>query len=395
MEDLFVRLQNFLDQEAENFETPEAAIQHFMETYNASLKDGKSDYMMSPKIEAMDLYQLAMEEDDLDKYMKLLKEAHALDPDNLDIQAKIVLEENDDHEAYDILRDLADSYFKAHQKDIRDGDYANVANRPYFRLKRDLTSYYLDELRFVDAESQAKDILKYNKNDNLGIRYILMSLYVQSYQYKKVRSFFKSQAYHRDDDQMVFYLITSLVLEGDFAYARQEIARLAEMNPEIYDFFLEEEFDIQAVEENLPGPMGYRPGSGESLALVFYELLSLYGASDFLYYFIRKTLIEISPQVFKKSRGLDLNLDATLLHFVEEVVAHFKGIQPQYVNKLVASGYVRKEDFEKVTRDEILSLPGIGEVTVQKLEANGIRFKKPSPDKVIQLDHWNKNQAGD
>src|SRR5699024_8964910 len=115
-----------------------------------------------------------------------------------------------------------------------------------------------------------------------GVRYSLMAIYVLSFQPTKARIFFKKDSMYQKDDQMLFYLAVSLILEGDLNYAERIIQKLLEINPTITQFFVTKEFNSLLVYESLPFE-SYQFNSERSLAIAFNEVLSLFQHSIFLY----------------------------------------------------------------------------------------------------------------
>lgn len=364
-DDYNLRLQAFLEERAGDFDNIEKAIGYFVETYNASLQEGKTDFMSNDRTRALEYLEKGIFAVEPYEKRDFFKKAYELDPDNLDIVAALTLEEYDVHEAHAKLEKIVDQYYRDHQARIKESAYFNIDNRPFFRVKVQLMLYYKSQLRYPEAERLAKESLRLNKNDNLGVRYELMSMYVQSFQFKKVRSFFKSDPSYREDEQMVLYLITSLVLEGDFPYARQEIQRLWDMSPSFIDYFSSENFgDAPAFDAMFEGHLEFY--FEDSLEEVFGELLDIYVRSGFLYQFIRETLRDLDPDHFEKieNRLIDIYPD------------HFDDIQTRYIDILEKAGYWSLEDFGRASRRDILAIDGIGKGTVDKLEANGVRFKK-------------------
>ncbi|MCY3046532.1 hypothetical protein ODY47_05525 [Aerococcus urinae] len=293
-EKIYRNIQKFLDQHSGEFDDPEAATAHAINLYNAGMLDFDDD---DPSFRAMDLFETAMYTEDQDQSSALLEEAYALDSDNLDIYTAWALDKFDDFEALEMIRDKADDYFKAHRKEIKESGYLAAENRPYFRAQNLLLDAYKEDLFMEEAEKIAKHILRYNSNDNMGVRYKLMAIYVNSFQHKKVRAFFKRDPHYRFDDQMLFYSAISLILERDFKLAQKRIKELQELNSELVEFFIDEEFDEFKVYVNLSTDY-YQANSKSSLAMAFEEVLPLFIQSKFLYHYFRQSLKEIVPGYF-------------------------------------------------------------------------------------------------
>lgn len=311
--------------------------------------------------------------DDEDQRSVWLEEAHDLDPDNLDIYCAWALDQFEDFEVIPMIQAKADAYFKAHRQDIKESGYSFVTNRPYFRAQNILLDCYTRGLFMEETEKIAKHILRYNPNDNMGVRYKLMALYVNSFQHKKVRNFFKR---YPSDDQMLVYLATSLILERDFNLAKHRIKELYQLNPTIVDFFADEGFNEYKVYLLLPEE-SYRPNSKQTLAMAFREMFPLYLPSRLLYLHFREILKEIDSDYFadiearkEKNRYADRNAEKLAGTGI------FTNISSQYVRLLLAEGLETLEDFKEKMEVEVYLIDGIGKVTIDRLKANGVRFKE-------------------
>lgn len=54
----------------------------------------------------------------------------------------------------------------------------------------------------------------------------------------------------------------------------------------------------------------------------------------------------------------------------------FAGIGMDKIDCLIAEKLITKEDFAKVTENEVLFIRGIGKVTIKKLKENGVVFEQ-------------------
>lgn len=331
----------------------------------------------SPAIELMDLLDEVQETNDPIIRIALLEEARELDPENLDVLGQLLPLKEEPDEAYEQLVKIANQYLKKHRKDLHKSGYYDLENRPYFRLKAYLMSYAKDNLMFKDAEMHARDLLRYDPNDHLGMRFELMAIYAKTYNYQKARLFFKSDPLYRRQDQMLFHMITLSILEREYEYAQTLIEELYQLNPEVVELFVSDTFDIFKLESHLEYAYhGYRPNTVDSLALAIHEAITAYLYSPQLYHFFRETLFELDPTYFVKNRKKLVKYSDlyTLYNFEEEPI--FQGIGIQYIRILVQHGLQSYEDFTEITRKDVLDLPGIGSKTVNRLEKNGVVFKK-------------------
>lgn len=370
-ENIFRQLEVFLEQHSDEYENIDEAINDYVARFN----DGLIGEIEDDTSRALDLLDEAMESDDADERLSLLEAANQLEPDNLDIYCALCLERYDDIEAVSLIEEKTNEYFKTHRQFIKEASYAGIENRPYFRARKLLLDFYKEQFLLGKAENVAREILRYNPNDNLGVRYSLMAIYVLSFQHKKARTFFKKDSMHQKDDQMLFYLAVSLILEGDFNYAERIIQKLWEINPTICRFFLKQEFNSFLVYDWLPFEY-YQPYSESSLAIAFTGVLSLFQNSVFLYRTFQRTLEKINPEFFEqyhaeKANGIALYRES----FELAGTGIFTNIDSRYVRSLLSKGLRTLEDFQTIAEHEVLAIDGIGKGTVKKLRDNGVTFK--------------------
>lgn len=275
------------------------------------------------------------------------------------------------HEAFETLSLVEQDFLKKHRKTLREG-YVVLENRPYFRLKYSLVEYYFEQKLYRKAIEQAKESLRLNPHDNLGVRYILMAIYVLIADYQSAQNLYRSNADNRFDDQLTLCMLTVAVLVGKMNEGKKLAQRLMEINPKIISFFEEKYFNDYKLGVHLPEEERFELNSEESLALTFNQLFELYGVSEYLYNKVQGLLKESNPEAFERYE------QRRLLPFrAKELAGHgiFRNIKEQYVYELLKGGFETEKDFKSATEKEILALPMIGKVTLQRLKKNGIRFK--------------------
>lgn len=370
-EQILRNIQKFIDQHGDQFNDIEDAVSHAVHMQNA----GMLDFDENEESQALRILEEVSEMEDSEERMILLDQAHKLAPDNLDIYTVWALEHYNEFEAVSMIKYKADEYFKVNRQSIREQGYFAIEHRPYFRAQKYLLDFYKKELFIEEAEKIGKNILRYNPGDNLGARYSLMSIYVNSFQHKKARTFFKKEIAHRSDDQMLLYMAISLIFEGDFHFAHQLIEELADINPEIYFFFSDEKFNEFRIYGHLPQEY-YVPNSKDSLTIAFYEIFYLFVQSSLLYHVFKGILMEINPDYFKYINDREKRIFSARINSRKLAgKGIFKNISSQYVQLLLFEDLETIEDFKEKTEAEVLAIEGIGKGTVKKLKENGVRFK--------------------
>lgn len=169
----------------ESDEQLEALLQEFMEKYNISLDDAPPLSRETAKT-VYDWLELAEQQKTKKARQECLEKAKALDPRNLDVLMQLLLLEKKQFWEYipEVQKMLALGKEDLKQRKLyREsmGDfYMVLETRPYMRVMH----FYLELLAgcgmIQQAIAAAKEMLKLNKNDNLGIRFYLMALYVYS-----------------------------------------------------------------------------------------------------------------------------------------------------------------------------------------------------------------------
>lgn len=370
-----MKIQNFIDVCGDDYDS----LKDLIEAYNLinSKDDLESEFnfIETDQIKAMNLLDEAWETDSYLDFVTKISQAYELDPDNLDIVSEYILIEEDMWQAHEKLASIADQFYNDNKNTIKESSYNNIDNRPYFRLKHRLVEFYKNNFLFAQAEKHCKDILKQNESDNLGARYALMSIYIHSNQHSKARKFYKSDQLYKNSDMMVFYMLISAILDGQDKYALDLTEKLLDLNEDFTLIFQDSEFNYNWI--YIGNRDSYKPYTYESLSIVINDLDYIIARSDYLYNKIRNNIITISPQaipwpIAKKSVESILR-EAKVYDLLEEKI--FSDISTAYIRPLVMEGLETLEDFEKVTKDQVLAIDGIGPATVKKLEKNGVKFK--------------------
>lgn len=188
-ENVMMQFRKFVDEKTggnlESEEQLQALLQEFMEKYNISLDDAPPLSRETAKT-VYDWLELAEQQKTKKARRECLEKAKALDPRNLDVLMQLLLLEKKQLWEYipEVQKMLALGKEDLKQRKLyREsmGDfYMVLETRPYMRVMH----FYLELLAgcgmIQQAIAVAKEMLKLNKNDNLGIRFYLIALYVYS-----------------------------------------------------------------------------------------------------------------------------------------------------------------------------------------------------------------------
>lgn len=249
-------------------------IQEFMEQYNSNLPGEITE----ETAETTDDYlELAQNANSKEQALKFAKKAVQLDQDNLD--AKKMVEEITTEHPYEMVgkyqklieygKTVMDK--KGYMNEDSIGDYWGISEtRPFIRLY----SSYLDLLvncgMMRMATTVGEEIIRYNTNDNLGIRYILMHVYAYLEDEKSMLALYKKYDEH-DESQMLLPISIIYYKLGDFEKAAEYLRRLTKTNKDTGRFiraFVNDTLDKYASRMN---PMGYQPFTIEEFLVELHE----------------------------------------------------------------------------------------------------------------------------
>ena len=249
-------------------------IQEFMEQYNSNLPGEITE----ETAETTDDYlELAENANSKAQALKFAKKAVQLDQDNLD--AKKMVEEITTEHPYEMVgkyqklieygKTVMDK--KGYMNEDSIGDYWGISEtRPFIRLY----SSYLDLLvncgMMRMATTVGEEIIRYNTNDNLGIRYILIHVYAYLEDEKSMLALYKKYDEH-DESQMLLPISIIYYKLGDFEKAAEYLRRLTKTNKDTGRFiraFVNDTLDKYASRMN---PMGYQPFTIEEFLVELHE----------------------------------------------------------------------------------------------------------------------------
>lgn len=232
-----------------------------------------------------DYYEMAEDAETEEEALKFARKALELDPDNID--AIVMVAEMETEHPHEMLKKYEEliEYGKEimERKGYMEGDLIGeywmiIETRPFMRLYNS----YLELLTACGMMRKAADIgkemIRYNENDNLGIRYTLMHIY--SYLEDEESMIKLHQKYDGyEETQMLLPLSVLYYKLADFDKAEDYLKRLAKANKDTGRFMravLNDSMDKYASRMN---PDGYRPFTIEELMHEMYDYLFLFASS--------------------------------------------------------------------------------------------------------------------
>lgn len=207
-EKLLKLLEEYLkDKKFENEEEYNELIQNFMELNDSKLVDIEE----TPEMKSMEFFHQALEADSESEMLKFIKASLKENPDNCD--AKIFWAEYSidnieqlEEEILKIINSEKDRLIKnkIFVKENIGEFYLNLETRPYLRAMQSLVELYMSKGRMRRACELIEEMLLLNVNDNLGMRYRLMSLYCFLEEYDKLEIL--NEKYNEESPMMLLPL---------------------------------------------------------------------------------------------------------------------------------------------------------------------------------------------
>lgn len=175
-----------------------------------------------------------------------------MDKDNVDAKMIIINTEKDNIKKLDKINELLGETTKTMRKEgWFDEEYigmfwGNVETRPYMRARYNKVTTLIKLGRLTESIKECEDLIRLCENDNMGIRYKLLSLYVALEKFDEAKEL--SRKYEEDETlSMLFPISVMYYKEGDYTEASKLIIKMNKENPSIIKLlsygFLEDYLD--------------------------------------------------------------------------------------------------------------------------------------------------------
>lgn len=198
----------------ESDEQLEKLFQEFMEQYNAGLDDAPPLSKETAK-SVYDWLELSEQQHTKKAQRECLEKAKELEPKNLDVLMRLLLLEKKSFWEYipEVQELLAlgkeDLKERKLYKESMGDFYMVLETRPYMRVLQFYLTILSSSYMIQQAIAVAKEMLKLNRNDNLGVRYTLMALYVYTEDEFNVRKLIRE--YKGEEDSAFFTMPLALL----------------------------------------------------------------------------------------------------------------------------------------------------------------------------------------
>lgn len=173
---------------------------------------------------------------------------------------------------------------KFFEKDNIGSFYSVFETRPYIRGLRVKVEYLINDGKIKQARDVCKEILRLNKSDNTGARYLLMAIYAYLEDENEMLKLYKK--YPEEDLEMLFPVFALYYKVGNDKKAKEYLNRINKAKPHFIKIFK------NTIKENRNVPGGYYTKGDSSEVLMYFSV----------YVFLIITMPNISYYVLENSK---------------------------------------------------------------------------------------------
>lgn len=306
MNEVMKELRAFIAKKAPNGVQSEPELQQIIEEFMMQHKEaaqylqdflqehGQDDTVPADVYDYLELAEQASRKKDKREY---LAKAAELEPDNAEV--KLAQAELDSKGPLDMLKVLPD-LISAEEKRLKEQEiyqrskgnfWLDFETRPYMMLLQE----YLSDLIECGIPNKAiqvgEEMLRLNKNDNLGIRFQLMPLYAKMCNEMKALKLYKRGA---DEQKSSFYLLALALLYfklGDWPKAKSYLETLKQDYPITKKLIRSiKKGDMAAIHSRLEST-AYMPFSDEELIAAYLTNYAIYATEPYFFDWADEALI--------------------------------------------------------------------------------------------------------
>lgn len=267
------------------------AVQHLQDFLQ---ENGQDDTVPADIYDYLDLAEQASRKKDKREY---LAKAAELEPDNVEV--KLAQAELDSKGPLDMLKVLPD-LISAEEKRLKDqeiyqrskGDFwLDFETRPYMMLLQEYLSNLIECGIHNKAIQVGEEMMRLNKNDNLGIRFQLMPLYAKMCNEMKALKLYKQGA---DEQKSSFYLLALALLYfklGDWPKAKSYLETLKQEYPITKKLIRSIKKGDQSIFQPYLDNPPYAPFSDEELITAYLTNYAIYATEPYFFDWADEALI--------------------------------------------------------------------------------------------------------
>jgi len=252
-------------------EDPDKAIKFVNKNFvGKPIEELLKEYPPEPKELAQDLVFRATQANDKKEIHDLLNKALETDPENIDalsMLASLTAEDNEDfaRRLEGILKCAKSFFGEGYFRENRGHFWGLTETRPFMRGKMHLIETLQGLDRLKDAIRHCEEMLLLNPNDNQGVRYILLGLYLETDLLDSARKLLKE---YKEDCSAVFAWghVLERFLSRDEPGALKALKNANKENPFVLDYLTGKKKPPRNA------PEYFSPGSKEEAYEVLVEL---------------------------------------------------------------------------------------------------------------------------
>lgn len=189
-----------------------------------------------------DLLFEAYDEPIKSRAIKLAKQALEINPDNIDAENFITKFETNTIKKLGKYKETLDKeQEKLEKEDLFNKEnigifWGLIETRPYMRTKHCYMLTLMELGRYTEAIKQGEELLKLCKNDNQGIRYLIMGLYAVLERFEECEKIYNK--YSDDSTFMLFPLAVMYYKKGDYRKCKKVLKEIQENNEYLLDYLI-------------------------------------------------------------------------------------------------------------------------------------------------------------
>lgn len=187
-----------------------------------------------------DLLFEAYEEPIKTKAIKLAKQALEINPNNIDAENFIIQNETNTIKRLKKYEEILNKEKNNLEKENLFNEenigifWGLIGTRPYMRTKHSYMLTLMALGRYTEAIKQGEELLELCKNDNLGIRYLIIGLYAVLEKFDKAEKIYSK--YLENSTFMLFPLSIMYYKEGNYRKCKKLLKQLQENNEYLLNY---------------------------------------------------------------------------------------------------------------------------------------------------------------
>ena len=199
------------------------------------------------------------------KAIKLAKKALEINPDNIDAENFITkFETNTIRKLKRYKETLDKEHIKLQKEEMFNKEeigifWGLIETRPYMRTKHCYMLTLMELGRYTEAIKQGEELLRLCKNDNQGIRYLMIGLYTVLEKFEECENLYKK--YPENSTFMLFALSIMYYKKGDYKKTKKILKEIQENNEYILGYLKQEIKFTKVKINNFEAEGGYSCGS--------------------------------------------------------------------------------------------------------------------------------------